>query len=205
MERSSESQARLDYLLKARKGVGLSSRAEPPAGLFGPEGSFWDVVDGAIAKIEHELQREAVKNALGYLNWTQGLLLKDRRQLFMAERGLSLRTVIRYEDRGFERLAEIIDDVLKAENPFEIVENIDREITRLHTMIAGAVPYSYIQDLAAANLAIAEAIARTQEFRARWEGGRWKRHAQSYFAAMDHIRTMSEAPTPRPSSPHSPE
>lgn len=173
-----DSTARLNYLMRLRKGAGVQ-RPDPDAPLSLFQAADWDAfvafVRQCVGRIESAADREAVSNALGfgpvhvedvtYLKASGAPvdgLLKDRRERYLGETGISLRTLIRREDAGFMELSHIVDEAVRWRNPLHIVYKMEEQFDALKQAVSGEVSQETLQALRDAMAAAERDIARAR-------------------------------------------
>ncbi|SIS10700.1 hypothetical protein [Microbacterium sp. RURRCA19A] len=155
-----DSDERLEWLLRLRKGLGISEdapRDDVPLELFSVYDwiGLYRLIDKAALSIDDDLERSAVYAALAFRGryWTDDGrnyrrtsimpmvgLLKNRRAELSRFAGISLSTVMRAERRGFGKLRDAIESEIERRDPFKIIERMRAELTTLWDVTGDALP-----------------------------------------------------------------
>ncbi|MEU2203602.1 hypothetical protein AB0P19_06840 [Microbacterium oleivorans] len=177
-----ESTARLAYLMRLRKGAGVQ-RPDPEAPLALFRAADWkslvELIRKCAERIESQGEREAVLNALGFgqkivrtsetsLNDYGAVgapvegLLKDRRERYVEEHGMSLRTLMRREDAGLLELSHLVDEAVQWRNPLHIVYKMEEQLFALKSVVHDEVSPETLQALHDAMAAAERDISRAR-------------------------------------------
>jgi len=128
-----EDDARLTYLMRLRKGHGMEREsADLPEHLFDVRRwkDFYRLVSQGLLKIGDHRERWAAFRSLGLRGNigdpeprfpATGELLKERRARAARELNVSVRTVMRLEERGLEKLSEAIGEQIGEQSPRRVL------------------------------------------------------------------------------------
>lgn len=177
-----DSTARLAYLMRLRKGAGVQ-RSDPEAPLALFRAADWkslvELIRKCAERIESHGEREAVMNALAFgplvVRAGEGSgvvytgagapvegLLKDRRERYVEEHGMSLRTLMRREDAGLLELSHLVDDAVQWRNPLHIVYKMEEQWAALKSVVHDEVSPETLQALRDAMAAAERDIGRAR-------------------------------------------